>query len=55
MMTDQVTTVKTSERMLELGIPAEKVAQIFEQFMSGVFQGDTPKKMAEEFKQKPKE
>lgn len=30
----------------------EKAAQLFEQFMSGVFQGDTPKKMAEEFKQK---
>lgn len=34
---------------------AEKAAQLFEQFMSGVFQGDTPKKMAEEFKQKLKE
>lgn len=31
---------------------AEKAVQLFEQFMSGVFQGDTPKKMAEEFKQK---
>lgn len=30
----------------------EKAAQLFEKFMSGVFQGDTPKKMAEEFKQK---
>jgi hypothetical protein len=30
----------------------EKAAQLFEQFMSGVFQGDIPKKMAEEFKQK---
>lgn len=34
---------------------AEKAAQLFEQFMSGVFQGDTPKKMAEEFKQRLKE
>lgn len=31
---------------------AEKAVQLFEQFMSGVFQGDTPKKMAQEFKQK---
>lgn len=31
---------------------ADKATQLFEQFMSGVFQGDTPKKMAEEFKQK---
>ncbi len=31
---------------------AEKATHLFEQFMSGVFQGDTPKKMAEEFKQK---
>ena len=30
----------------------EKAGQLFEQFMSGLFQGDTPKKMAEEFKQK---
>lgn len=52
MMANQVTSVEQSLRLLELGIPAEKVAQIFEQFMSGVFQGDTPKKMAEEFKQK---
>lgn len=31
---------------------AEKATQLFEQFMSGVFQGDVPKKMAEEFNQK---
>lgn len=31
---------------------ADKATQLFEQFMSGVFQGDIPKKMAEEFKQK---
>lgn len=31
---------------------AEKATQLFEQFMTGVFQGDTPKKMAEEFKQR---
>ena len=31
---------------------AETACRLFEQFMSGVFQGDTPKKMAEEFKQK---
>ena len=30
----------------------EKAGRLFEQFMSGVFQGDTLKKMAEEFKQK---
>lgn len=30
----------------------EKACRLFEQFMSGVFQGDTPKKMAQEFKQK---
>lgn len=31
---------------------ADKACRLFEQFMSGVFQGDTPKKMAQEFKQK---
>lgn len=31
---------------------AETACRLFEQFMSGVFQGDTPKKMAQEFKQK---
>ena len=31
---------------------ADRATQLFEQFMSGVFQGDTPKKMAEGFKQK---
>lgn len=31
---------------------ADKATQLFEQFMSGVFQGDVPKKMAEDFKQK---
>ena len=30
----------------------EKAGKIFEQFMTGVFKGDTPKKMAQEFKQK---
>ncbi len=30
----------------------EKASQLFEKFMSGVFQGDTLKRMAEEFKQK---
>ena len=30
----------------------EKAGQLFEKFMSGVFQGDTLKRMAEEFKQK---
>ena len=30
----------------------KKAGHLFEQFMSGVFQGDIPKKMAEEFKQK---
>ena len=31
---------------------AEKASRLFEQFMSGMFQGDTPKKIAKEFKQK---
>lgn len=31
---------------------ADKACRLFEQFMSGVFQGDTLKKMAQEFKQK---
>lgn len=31
---------------------ADKACRLFEQFMSGVFQGDTPKKMAQELKQK---
>lgn len=31
---------------------SKKAARLFEQFMSGVFQGDTLKKMAQEFKQK---
>ena len=31
---------------------SEKASRLFEQFMSGVFQGDTPKEMATEFKQK---
>lgn len=31
---------------------AKEAGRPFEQFMSGVFQGDTLKKMAEEFKQK---
>lgn len=31
---------------------ADNACRLFEQFMSGVFQGDTPKKMAQEFKQK---
>lgn len=29
MMTDQVTTVETSERLLELGIPAEKASMVW--------------------------
>lgn len=31
---------------------AEEAGRLFEQFMSGVFQGDTLKKMAEEFKRR---
>lgn len=31
---------------------AETACRLFEQFVSGVFQGDIPKKMAQEFKQK---
>ena len=31
---------------------ADNACRLFEQFMSGVFTGDTPKKMAQEFKQK---
>lgn len=43
-----------AERAVEIAEQemADNACRLFEQFMSGVFTGNTPKKMAQEFKRK---